>query len=279
MGLFSKECAVCGGTADLLSGKKISDGKICKECVEKLSPWFTDYDGATTESIKNQIAARRENRGKLDNFNVTKAWGVKKYPVATQFIYDGENRNFVVVEGPEETFREKNPDIISFSQVRDVYLEVAEDWSETKDQYAVKKTSAQLLQENYDKVYWRYDFILHIELDHPYLTEISYQMNFKTTVMKVPQRKFMYRRGLEFNGEFRGKEIKEQIARLKSLIESEDGAIDRGKAVDAIIGANDNEPMAEAVVSGIKDDIYLSKIANIIKHVERANRISDLLLA
>ena len=61
--------------------------------------------------------ALEENRAKLDSFQVTKAWGIKKYGPAMQFIYDENAKQFVVVEGPEETFRERNPFIVGFDQV------------------------------------------------------------------------------------------------------------------------------------------------------------------
>lgn len=74
--------------------------------------------------------SKKENRKLLEQFQVTKAWGVKKYRTAMQFIYDETHRCFVVVEGPEETFREREPYVIRFDQVNSVALEVDEYWSE-----------------------------------------------------------------------------------------------------------------------------------------------------
>ena len=43
MGLFDmKFCAICGNEIGLLGKKKVYDGIICKDCVAKLSPWFTE---------------------------------------------------------------------------------------------------------------------------------------------------------------------------------------------------------------------------------------------
>ena len=53
------------------------------------------------------------NRRALDSFTVTKAWGIKKYRPAMQFVFDQDRRQFVVVEGPVDDpsvdFRDKNP--------------------------------------------------------------------------------------------------------------------------------------------------------------------------
>ena len=100
-----------------------------------------------------------ENRRLLDEFNVTKAWGIKKYRVATQFVYDADKRQFVVVEGPVEDpsvdFRDKNPDVISFDQVKDVWLEVDEYWTEGNGEFEPRPVNQNLLQEKYKDVFWR----------------------------------------------------------------------------------------------------------------------------
>lgn len=128
------------------------------------------------------------------------------------------------------------------------------------------------------KVFWRYDFILHIKVDHPYISEISYQMNFKTTVLRVPQRKFMYKRSLEMNGIYKGKDIAELAKRMEEMAGTESGAIKRDNVVEAFTGEKSDESFAEGLVGAFKDDKYLKKIENISKHIRRAERISDLLL-
>ena len=54
-----------------------------------------------TKAKEEEKVFQQENLKRLESeFDVTKASGVKKYPEATQFIYDKERRCFVVVEGP-----------------------------------------------------------------------------------------------------------------------------------------------------------------------------------
>ena len=102
MGLFSKNCAICGGSGSALSSKKIADGHICSSCISKLSPWFDDYKKSSSEDIRRQHEYREENRRLLDDFEVTKAWGIKKYADAMQFVYDAGKRQFVICEGPTD---------------------------------------------------------------------------------------------------------------------------------------------------------------------------------
>ena len=76
-------------------------------------------------------AFQEENLKRLESeFDATEALGVKEFPSAMQFIYDKERRCFVVVEGPEDDFKSKNPYIIDFDQVKEAYVEVDEFWTE-----------------------------------------------------------------------------------------------------------------------------------------------------
>ena len=76
-------------------------------------------------------AFQQENLKRLESeFDATEALGEKTFPNAMQFIYDKERRCFVVVEGPEDDFKSKNPYVIDFDQVEDAYVEVDEFWTE-----------------------------------------------------------------------------------------------------------------------------------------------------
>ena len=280
MGLFSKECSICGGDAGLIKSKKLSDGIICSQCMSKVSPLFDNYEYATVDSIKEQIAYREgPNRELLASFNPSKFLGVKKY-VAPLCIIDEEARKFTVANGPQDQFRDCNPDIIDFDMVEDVYLQVEEDWSEDDNpHFATKDSLGALPQEKYDEVFWRYDFYLHIVLSgHPYLNHIKYKMNFKTTVLKVPQRKFMFKRGLEMNGAYKGKEIKALAEKLGENLESEGTAIKREDVLDVLTLKNKDKSLVDGIKDKLMDEHYLSKIENMQNHVKRAQRIRRILL-
>lgn len=230
-----------------------------------------------------ELAAREENRKKLEEFNVTKAWGIKKYEGAGayQFIFDEEKKWFVVVPGPVSDFRKKEPWVVDFGQVSDVILDVDEYWTEKGGQYDVGRGRGVLLQDDYAKVYWRYDFYLTIKTSHPYAGKIRYKMNFKTTVTKVESRYFMYRRGFEIGGTYSGKQIKGLRKKMDELIETERAAIRRGK----VIGFLDDEhpedwadAAKEGVMEAVEDNQYTKKLDNMRNHVKRAERINRLLL-
>ncbi len=56
----------------------------------------TDYMGLFKRKEKTlspeECAAKEEIRRMLEQFQVTKAWGIKKYPTAMQFIYGETHR-------------------------------------------------------------------------------------------------------------------------------------------------------------------------------------------
>lgn len=226
------------------------------------------------------------NRKKLESFNVTKAWGIKKYRTAMQFVYDEDRREFVVVEGPvddpEIDFRDKNPDVVDFDQVKDVWLDVDEYWTEGKGEFEPKPVSQNLTQDKYKDVYWRYDFYLNIETDHPYAGTIRYKMNFKPTITKVPQRGIFYKRGVGIGGTYRGEEISQLALGLQAFDEDEQKAEELKKKLEVLLLKNKNKSMLESVTDGLvrdaSNEMYFKKLANMGAHAARADRISRLLL-
>ena len=197
-----------------------------------------------------------------------------------------EFQQFVVVEGPVEDssvdFRDKNPDVISFDQVKDVWLEVDEYWTEGNGEFDPKPLSQNLTQDKYKDVYWRYDFYLNIATDHPYAETIRYKMNYKPTITKVPQRGIFFRRGVGIGGTYRGKEIAQLALELQAFDEDEQKAEEFRKKLDAVLLKNKGKSMFESVTDGLKRDasnmIYFRKLAIMGAHVARAERISRLLL-
>lgn len=286
MGLFSKNCAICGDSGGALSSKKLSDGHICGKCISKLSPWFDDFKSSSAEDIRRQLHYREENREKLSDFEVTKAWGIKKYVDAMQFVYDAPKRQFVVCKGPAERtedFADRNPDIISFDQVKDVWLEVDEYWTEGNGEFETKPFNQNLTQDKYKEVYWRYDFYLGIKTDHPYAGEIRYKMNYKPTIMKVPNNGIFFRRGIGIGGMYRGDELAELAAQLEGFADSEANAAELRRKMDVLLLRNKDRSIMYSVKAGItravNEEIYFKKIGNMGAHVQRAARISILLLS
>ncbi len=277
MSLFAREkaCVVCGNTAK--SKVKCKDGPVCGNCIGRLSPWFTEHKGSSAEDLRKQIALREENKERLAAFVPTKAWGVKKYGPAYQFIYDEERRQFVVAEGPEESFKEREPDVIDFDQVKDVVLEVDEYWSEESGEFAPRGYGT-LLQENYDDVFWRYDFYLRLTLDHPYLKEIRYKMNFKPTVLKVHRRGVIFKRGLEIGGTYRGDAIAILAAQMEAAAGKEETLFELNKKLDVILLRNKEASLSDKLMTDFMEDKYLKKLDNIASHIKRADRISRLVL-
>lgn len=63
MGLFDKKyCDICGEKIGLLGNRKLENGNLCKNCAQKLSPWFSDRRNSTVEEIKAQLDYREENQ-------------------------------------------------------------------------------------------------------------------------------------------------------------------------------------------------------------------------
>lgn len=226
---------------------------------------------------QEELAARETNLETLNKFNPTASWGVKKWQPSTQFMYDDNMKAFVVVDGPDETFRERNPFVIGFNEVEDVFLEVDEWWTEDGNKFNQFHNNHILLQENYSKVFWHYDFYLNIKTTHSFCENIRYQMNHDTNVLKIPGISLLVHRGLELNGTFRGQEINNQVKRLEVFQEKIKGNVKTERVVDFITGQRP-DGILDKMKKDYTDEWYISRIENVKNHVKRAARISKLLI-
>lgn len=226
---------------------------------------------------EEEVKAKEANRDILEKFNPTASWGVKKYQPSKQFMYDEDKSAFVVVDGPDETFRERNPFVIGFDEVNDVFLEVDEWWTDDGKKFNTFHNPKVLLQQDYSKVFWHYDFYLNITTSHPFCENIRYRMNFNTNILKIPGFHLFVQRGLELNGIYRGAEIREQRIRLEEFCEKIKGNVKKEHIFDTLTGQRSDSILGK-LANDMTEDWYISRIEKVISHVKRAGRISKLLM-
>ena len=178
MGLFGgkKNCSICGEKIGLLSGLKLKDGDLCKECKKKLSPFFEDGKESTIEDIKAQLKAREENYNKLDDLAINKIYG--EFGV---ILIDETNRKFVALKDTSdglfksakkvtgiEDVKDKNPDIIDFDQIEDVEVKIIQT---NREEYQTVDGQ----QVSFDPKHYTYmigfDIIIKIK-NHPYIKQM-----------------------------------------------------------------------------------------------------------
>ena len=168
MGLFDKKiCDICGGKVGMLTFSKLEDGNICADCKKKLSPFFNERKHSTVAQIKEQLEYREQNRAELDSFNPTKSFGSG----STKVYVDLSTGKFVVSR--KRDFREENADLISFSQVSDIRLDVDENRSE---EY---RTNSEGQRVSYDPPRYRFDYEFNIIIlvNSPYFSEIRFELS------------------------------------------------------------------------------------------------------
>ena len=176
MGLFDKKnCAVCGAKIGLLGGKKLSDGSLCKDCSKKLSPWFDEYSSSSAADISSQLEQREHNREALESFSITYSAGDFGC-----IMLDENAKKFIAVDdSSEKLFGERgtitdisqvigrNPDIIGFSQVRDVTADIKETHTEEMKQEGDRKVSY-----HPRRFIYKFTFAMVINVDHPYIKKL-----------------------------------------------------------------------------------------------------------
>ncbi|MBQ7161060.1 MAG: DUF4428 domain-containing protein, partial [Clostridia bacterium] len=180
MGLFKKEnCCICGEKTGLLD-KKCQDGKVCKECRNKLSVWFDDYANTDALHIKGQIEVRKIYRDMAKVFDFNKIFG--EFGV---ILIDEKERKFIAFPststgffGSQRKVRsiddviDLGPDVIEFDQVRDFEIDITETTREEK-----QTVNGQQVSYDPQRILYMETFTLRMTLKHPYIKRIYIQLN------------------------------------------------------------------------------------------------------
>lgn len=170
MGFFDafkkKQCSICGGEIGLLGNRKLEDGNMCKTCAAKLSPFFCDRRSSTVEQIKEQLVYREANKEAVENFHTTLSLGRDM-----KVLIDEDAGKFMVTRA--RNLKDANPDVMDFSQVTGVDMDIEEDTDEEKR----KDNEGKYVSYNPPRYKYSYDFNMVIRVNHPYFDQICFQLN------------------------------------------------------------------------------------------------------
>lgn len=170
MGLFGKMfdkkvCDICGGDIGLLGNRKLEDGNLCKNCAAKLSPWTTDRRQSTVEEIRQHLAYRAANAQLLPAIHPTLVLGGD-----TKVYVDEAAGKFFVTR--YTNWRDRNPDIIDFSQVMDVRTDV----KEHREEEYHNDPQGRRVSYNPPRYRYSYEFTTKILVDSPFFGEIHFEL-------------------------------------------------------------------------------------------------------
>ena len=180
MGLFKKDnCCICGGKTGMLD-KKCQDGKICKDCKEKLSVWFDGYKNADRISLGGQIIKRQANAVEAKSLNFNKIFG--EYGV---ILIDEDAKKFIAFPSTAkglfgnqrkvtslDDVIDLGPDLIDFSDVEDFEIDITETSREEK-----RTVDGQQESFNPPHILYMETFTLRLKLRHAYINTMSIQLN------------------------------------------------------------------------------------------------------
>lgn len=167
MGLFDRfkksECGICGKEVGALGKRKIDEGYICKECADKLSPFYTGRKKSSLEEIRAQLDYREANKESVAAFQVSRTLGIDD-----KVMIDDAAGTFVVVSSGSG-WRERNPDVIPLSQVTGAQIDVDE--SRSEETYEDKEGKKQ----SYDppRYTYRFETDVIINLNNPWFDQIT----------------------------------------------------------------------------------------------------------
>ena len=167
MGLFDKKyCDICGEKIGLLGNRKLENGNLCKNCAQKLSPWFSDRRSSTVEEIKAQLAYREANKERVTVFHMTRTLGTD-----TKVLLDEDAGTFMVTRA--RNLVEANPDVLDFADVTGCNLDIDESRSEIKRE----DKDGKKVSYNPPRYEYSYDFYITIFVNNPYFDEMRFKIN------------------------------------------------------------------------------------------------------
>lgn len=178
--LFEKKnCGICGKELGMFGKTKLADGYLCRDCDDRLSPFFTGRRSSTIEDIRTQLAYRERNAAELASFAPTTTidGGGKK-------IYLDEAGGKLVLSG-SSSWRGENPDIITLDQVTGCETEVRESKTE------IKRKDSEGNEVSYDSPRYDIDYDIYVKVffNHPYFSEVSWKTN-RSRIEKRPSTEY-----------------------------------------------------------------------------------------
>lgn len=181
MGLFDKLfekkfCAVCGNEIKIFGNRKLEDGNLCKNCANKLSPWFSERRSSTVAEIKEQLDYRERNLEAVKEFRITRTIGGDDVKI----LLDEHARKFVVTSA--RNLVEDNPDVLDYSQVTGCKINVEED----KNEVQRRDKEGNMVSYNPPRYTYEYDFYVELYVNHPYFDEMNFKLN-SSSVMTTPE--------------------------------------------------------------------------------------------
>ena len=165
MGLFDRKyCDLCGEKIGLLGGVEFGGLSLCSDCGDRLSPWLDPEEEWDAGTLQEYLDWKEENRGLSEDFQVTREIGEDVY------VYLDEDAGLFAVT---EDVDPENAEIFRMEDILECSVETEEDCQEEFD------VDEEGNDVSYDPPHLCYSYIFHmqIQLDHPWIREINFQLN------------------------------------------------------------------------------------------------------
>ncbi|MBQ3384856.1 MAG: DUF4428 domain-containing protein [Erysipelotrichaceae bacterium] len=162
-----KNCDICGKQTNIFGGTKLENGRLCKDCANKLSPYLSGVKHLTVDDIRDHLAYREENAEKVKAFDVSYAIGGKN----AKLYIDMEKQQLIVSNSGN--WRNTNPDILNFDQIVNCDLDIKENRTE------IKKKDEEGKEVSYDpkRYEYSYNFYVYITVNASFFNSMSMKIN------------------------------------------------------------------------------------------------------
>ena len=161
-------CERCGKTISPSGSYELLDGYLCQDCADLLSPWFNEFDMAEVDELENQIRLLEENQDRIPDFHPSRKFGDD-----ILVVVDDKAKTFVVSD--QKDLWADNAEIISIDDCCSCSVDVQKDCAEI----------------GHKRYRYTYNFQVTIDLDHEYLSEITFPLNAQPLQYESSEKSFL----------------------------------------------------------------------------------------
>ena len=167
MGLFDKKfCDFCGEKLGLFGHTTLSDGRICKACAAKLSPWWSIGKKTSMADVHEHLYYREDNKAKVAEFRVTRSLGD-----VTKVLVDDDARRVMITSASD--LAKANPDVFEFADITSARLDIEDSKYEIHD----KDKDGKTISFDPKRYEYRYNFYVTAYVKNPYFDTIRFKVN------------------------------------------------------------------------------------------------------
>ena len=183
-------CCYCGAELPMnfvpFTGTvKLEDGKLCKECGQKVSPWLSvKKKKMTAEEMGQHLDYRKENEEALSSFEAT------AYVETSGILLAVDEAKGCMIISQSKDYRRANADILPLNRIIGAKYKICEN-------HYVSRRNMPGGKQMIDEAHYNYQFCFRVSVDHEWISLIDFNVELQSSIdlMRTPEIQQAYNDG------------------------------------------------------------------------------------